>query len=79
MPIYSFLVLLTGIALMGLGAFYLKKGTLPAVEPYRKNEHGERSADGSREKAANLAAGAAFMIAGLILILFFTTVSSLFS
>jgi len=79
MPIYSFLAVLSGIALILLGAFYLRKAALPVVEPYRKNEHGERSADGSREKAANLAAGAAFMIAGLILILFFTTVSSLFS
>ncbi|WP_172255135.1 hypothetical protein [Saccharibacillus deserti] len=77
MPIESLWLLLPGIALILLGAFYLRKGFMPTVEPYRKNEKREGNSAAAREKTASLAAGAAFLIAGLILILFFTTVPSM--
>jgi hypothetical protein len=79
MSIASFWHFLPGIALILLGAFYLRKGSMPRMEPYRKDEPWDRNDAAAREKTGNLAAGVAFLIAGLILIFFFGTVPAMIS
>lgn len=78
MPIGAYGLLFPGIALILLGVLYLRRGFLPRPEPYRKSEDWGYGGAVSRERTAKLAAGSALVIAGIILIIFFAAVPSLF-
>ncbi|MEJ8305683.1 hypothetical protein [Saccharibacillus sacchari] len=77
MPIGAYGLLLAGIALILLGVLYLRRGFLPRPEPYRKSEDWKTGGAVSRGRTAELAAGTALVIAGIILILFFASMPSL--
>jgi len=76
MTIHSMVLWIPGIALILLGILYMRKGMYPPPEPYRRSA--ERSTGAAeKNKTANLTAGIAFVIAGIILIVFFAAVPSL--
>ncbi|GEM_PF-4121158 len=69
-----FLLMLPGAALILLGILYVRKGLLPTPQPYKKNHSSSAEHTAERQKTANLAAGIALLIAGVILIVFFATI-----
>jgi len=77
MTIHSMILWIPGIALILLGVLYLRKGLHPSPEPYRRDSGRSAAVSAERHKTANLTAGIAFVIAGIILIVFFAAVPSL--
>ncbi|OWA35910.1 hypothetical protein B9G55_08480 [Saccharibacillus sp. O16] len=73
------LLMLPGVALILLGILYVRRGLLPTPQPYRRGDGASTEQTAARQKTANLAAGVALLIAGLILIVFFVMIPARWS